>query len=236
VYVVGFGGAVLSSFFLLRIRVPESKVVARERKKRTGKPSIETIRSMFAENRDFVLITANTFVFDLGAWLVGPLYILFFVRDLGASDGWIGLNSTLANLGVIAGYAIWRRILHRMGYGRTLLLSLPLATSYAFLVSLFPSLNAILVWGVLINLVNPGVNLSHFNILLKLAPEERRASYMALYSSVMNAGAFVAPMIGIALAEWWDIRTVLLIGGSIRVVGVCLFYILRLRGTDTASA
>ena len=50
--------------------------------------------------------------------MVRPLYVLFFVRELKASDGWIGLNSTLANVGVIIGYAFWRRWIHKLGYQR----------------------------------------------------------------------------------------------------------------------
>jgi MFS family permease len=226
-YFIGFAGALVSTAYVFRIRVPESRVVARSRHVRTGKPSLSQLKVMFRENRRFVHIIINTLIFDGGAWLVGPLYIIFFVRELGATDGWIGLNGTLANAGVVVGYALWRRWIRRLGYNRTLLLSVPLAASYAFLVSLFPNLTLILIWGILINLINPGVNLSHFNILLKLCPEERRASYIALFSAVMNAGAFVGPMVGVGLAGLWGIRTVLLIGGAIRLAGAAMFYLLR---------
>jgi MFS family permease len=225
IYLAGFAGAVFSSIYLLRIRVPASKVIQRAKGARTGKPSLVQVKTLMANHRDFVRITLNTLVFDLGAWLVGPLYILFFVRELGASDGWIGLNSTLANVGVIAGYALWRRWIRKLGYGRTLLITVPLAASYALLVSAFPNLTAILVWGVWINLVNPGVSLSHFNILLKLCPDERRASYIASYSTLLNAGAFAGPMIGVALSEWLGIRPVLVLGGVIRLAGALLFHI-----------
>ena len=228
-YLVGFAGAVLSSAALLKVKVPASKVIRHQRRVRTGKPSLASLKMMLAENRDFVRIIANTLVFDLGAWLVGPLYILFFVRELGASDSWIGLNTALANLGVIVGYVIWRRVLRRLGYSRALLISVPLAATYAFLVSLFPYLPAILVWGVLINLVNPGVNLSHLSILLKLCPDDRRASYIALYATIMNAGAFVGPMVGVLLANLWGIRTVLLIGGGVRLLGAMLFVLFPIK-------
>ena len=228
-YIVGFVTSLISLAFLLRIQPPTSKVIQRKPQHKTAKPSFSQLRTMFAENRDFVRMTSNTLVYNLGAWLVGPLYILFFVRELSASDGWIGLNSTLANLGVVAGYALWRRWIRRLGYNRTLLIAIPLSASYAFLVSLFPDLTAILAWGVLINLVNPGVNLSHFNILLKLCPDDRRASYMAIYSTMMNAGAFVCPVIGVALSELWGVRTVLLVGGGIRLAGAMLFYVFRVR-------
>jgi MFS family permease len=229
VYMFGFAGSMLSMVYLFKIRVPESTVVHHPSKVRTARVSLAQLKVMLRENRDFVRIIANTLVFDMGAWLVGPLYIIFFVRQLGASDGWIGLNSTLANVGVVIGYAVWRRWIRKLGYGRTLLISLPLAASYAFLVSLFPNLTLILAWGVLISLINPGVNLSHFNILLKLCPDERRASYMAIFAAMMNVGAFVGPMVGVALSNLWGVRPVLLIGGAIRLLGAALFYAFRVK-------
>jgi MFS family permease len=180
---------------------------------------------MASERRDFVRITLNTLVFNLGAWLVGPLYIIFFVRQLEASDSWIGLNTTLANLGVIAGYALWRRWVNKLGDGRSLRLTVPLSASYAFLVAFFPNLTLILVWGILINLINPGVNLSHTNVFYSLCPADRRASYMAVYSTLMNVGAFICPMIGVAMSEVMDIRWVLLIGGVVRLLGGLMFYV-----------
>ncbi|HOT92348.1 MAG TPA: MFS transporter [Anaerolineae bacterium] len=222
-YLIGFVGAVLSSAYLLKIRVPESEVIERSPRQKT---SPAQLKMMIEENRDFTRIIVNTLIFNLGEWLVSPLYIIFFLRHLHATDGWVGLNSTLANIGVIIGYAIWQRHIYKWGDSHTLLVTIPLSASYAFLVSLFPNLTLILVWGVLINIINPGVNLSHFNILLKLCPPERRASYIAFFSTVMNMGAFIAPLIGVALSKTLDIRLLLLIGGSIRLIGALMFHIL----------
>ncbi|MBN1872705.1 MAG: MFS transporter [Anaerolineae bacterium] len=232
-YVVGFIGSMMSMIYLLKMRVPESKVIPREPHPRGKQLSLLHWRTQagafWAGNRSFVRIILNSLVFGFGDWLVGPLYIIFFVRHLNASDAWIGLNSTLANIGVIVGYALWRRWLTKLDYQRALLISIPLSALYPFLVSFFPHLSAILVWGVFINLVNPGVNLSHFNILLNLCPEERRASYIAAYSAIMNAGAFVGPMIGVALLNVLNIRWVLIIGGSIRLAGALLFYVFKVQ-------
>ncbi len=241
VYFFGAVGALMSVFYLFKIKAPPSKVIRRTQNNRRQKPfkigraTLPRVKAAFkemlTENQVFVRLTLNTLVFNLGAWLVMPLYTIFFVRELNASDGWIGLNSTLANIGVIVGYMVWRRSVHKLGNHRALLISIPLSASYAFLVSFFPNLSAILVWGVLINLVNPGVNLSHTNILYELCPEDRRASYMAIYSSIMNAGAFIGPMVGVALAEVLDIRLMLIIGGVIRLAGALLFHFIPLQQT-----
>jgi MFS family permease len=240
VYFFGAVGALMSVFYLFKVKAPPSKVIRRQKQFKIGKVTLPKVKAAFRQmrtgNREFVRLTLHTLIFNLGAWLVMPLYIIFFVRELNASDGWIGLNSTLANLGVIVGYLVWRRSIHRLGNYRALLISIPLSASYAFLVSFFPNLNAILVWGVLINLVNPGVNLSHTSILYELCPDERRASYMAIYSSIMNVGAFVGPMIGVALAEVLNIRLMLILGGIIRLAGALLFHFVPLQPTQTVQA
>ena len=41
--------------------------------------------------------------------MIGPLYMLYYVRTLGATDGWIGMNGTLANLTPIFGFYLWQR-------------------------------------------------------------------------------------------------------------------------------
>lgn len=245
-YILGGVSALISAYFVSKVRGPSTRRSVADAP-REGKPRLtfrrlrETAALVLSERREFALITANTLIFNLGAWMVMPLYTIFFVKQLGASDSWIGLNSTLANLGVIGGYALWRKWLPRLGDNRALRLTVPLAASYAFLVAFFPNLSLILVWGILINLINPGVNLSHTNVFYRVCPEERRASYMAIYSSIMNAGAFVCPMIGVALSELLDIRWVLLIGGVLRLLGAFMFHIWRLEdapasGTQPATA
>ena len=232
-YLLGFAGSMISLATLLKMKVPPSKVAASAPSGRSSKPRTAGIRNMFRVNRDFAVIIINTLIFNSGAWLVGPLYIIFFVRELGASDAWVGLNTTVANAAAILGYLLWRRWIRALGNRRALAIAAPLGAGYAFLVSLFPNLAAILVWGACVNLVNPGINLSHFNLLLKLSPDDRRASYLATFSTIMNIGAFVLPMLGLALANTLGIRTALLIGGGVRLAGAIMFYLNPIRVQET---
>jgi MFS family permease len=232
-YLFGFAGSMVSMAILLKIKVLPSRVPVPATAKGCSKARTTRVREMLRVNRDFALIIFNTLVFNSGAWLVGPLYIIYFIRELGASDAWVGLNTTFANAGAILGYVLWRRWIRRLGNRRALAISAPLGAGYAFLVSLFPNLTAILVWGACVNLVNPGINLSHFNILLKLTPDDRRATYLATFSTVMNVGAFVLPMLGLTLAGAWGIPNVLLLGGGIRLAGALLFYFLPAQVQET---
>lgn len=245
-YLVGAVGAVLSSYYVSKLKVPETKVFQRELRPTVDKSSFAGFKQTLAalprvarrvrssvtrrENQGFVRLVINMLVFNFGTWLLLPLYVIFFVNGLQATDGWIGLNTTLTQIGVILGYVIWQRVIRKFGYDRALLLAVIPAAGYAFLVALFPNLTLILLWGILINLINPGVNLTHFNILIKLCPEDRRASYMATFSTAMNVGAFVGPLMGVALSNVMDIRWVLILGGVIRLGGAVMFHVWRVDG------
>jgi hypothetical protein len=236
VYLVGTVAGLLSTYYVGHVRMPES-VVIRERRDgpRLRLPRLPRFdhlwpnaQRMIRDNRTFVQLIINTLVFDFGAWMVGPLYMIFFIRQLNATDGWVGLNTTMAHIGVIGGNVIWRRVAQRVGTDRSLLMAVPVAVIYPFLVSLFPNLTLILFFGVLISLINPGVTLSHTTTLYTLCPPERRASYLAIYATISNVGAFVAPMLGIALSGLMEIRWVFVIGGSIRLIGALLFHIFKI--------
>ncbi len=243
VYLIGTVAGMLSTYFVGHIHMPETVVI----RERAGGPGLRLPRlprfdglltnaqTMIRENRTFVQLIINTLVFDFGAWMLGPLYMIFFIRQLNATDGWVGLNTTMAHIGVIGGNFIWRHIAQRVGTDRSLLMAVPVAVIYPFLVSLFPNLTLILFFGVLISLINPGVSLSHTNTLYTLCPPERRASYLAIYATISNTGAFVAPMLGIALSAIIDIRWIFVIGGSIRLAGALLFHIYKITTAPPVS-
>ncbi|MCD6520404.1 MAG: MFS transporter [Anaerolineae bacterium] len=223
-YAVGLLGGAISVILISRIHIPETEKEPAPQTQAPKLPWKQALRAMTQENRYFIRIITNTLVFNLGAWLVAPLYIILFIRHLGATDSWIGLNRTLANVGVVIGYWLWRRFIHKMGEQRALLLALPLASAYAFMVALVPNLTFILLAGFLINLILPGVSLSHSVIFLNLLPPGKKHVLTAVYSTVMNIGAFAGPLIGVALSEHIGILPTLVIGGILRFTGAMLFY------------
>lgn len=228
-YAVGFVAGAYSCYLVSRIEVPAKEAAPASARSKLNEPWFRSLWFTLRENPRFARIVVNTLVFDLGAWLVGPLYVIFFVRQLGATDGWLGLNGTLSHIGVIVGYWLWRRIIRHLGDARTLWVSLPLACIYPFMVALVPKLTFILFAGFLINVTSPGVGLSHGMMFLEMLPEGKKYSSTAIYSTVMNIGAFVGPLIGVAAADRIGIIPVLLIGGMLRVAGALLFYIFPIK-------
>ncbi len=86
------------------------------------------------------------------------------------------MNGTIASIGTIEGYSLWRWLISRWGEPVSLKRTIILIGVYPLLIGLTPSLPVILAYGVLNGLIAPGVNLSHFNCLPTLIHPGYRSS------------------------------------------------------------
>jgi MFS family permease len=223
-----FGLAVLTSFvstiYVARIIVPTSMVVA-PIKPATIRPTWTQIREQIGKQRSFFNITLNTLIFNIAFWMGTPLQPIYFVRTLHASDGWLGLWIGLISGGAILGNLIWPRLINRHGYSWVLMRATVLSAAYYFLIGFFPDLNLILVFALLFGAISPGVDISHFNILLEVCEPQRRAFYISIFVTVMNLGFFFSALLAAPLLDLIDARLLVLILGGLRLFGAVLFTI-----------
>ena len=175
--------------------------------------------------RPFVQITINTFLYAMGMWAAGPLLLLYFVRTLGASDAWLGLLASVTNLSAIFGYLLWRRVIRRVGEGKTLRWTIIAMGLYPLLSGAIPSLSAILLVAALNGIFTAGVNLTHLNTFLTAIPEGERHNYTALHQTLMNIGAFICPTVGILLANHLGFAPVLMGCGLLAILGGFSFWV-----------
>jgi MFS family permease len=244
-YVIGVFCAILSSIMLLRLIIPKNFL------KKAHKPAtipdvslqgssvgraLAGFRRTFSELREdqgFFNMTLNTLILNLGIWAVGPLWIIYYVRELGAPDSWIGLNSALTNAALIIGYKIWQRIIDHKGKDWVMPRTLPFIMFFPIMVAFFPNLAVILIIGIIHNMITSGYGLSHSNTLYDVCPVEKRTRYLSFYNALMNAGAFISPMIGVAISGFLSgltdpmtgIRLTLLLAAGVRGLGIILFYV-----------
>jgi MFS family permease len=234
-YAFGFLTSMVSMYYLFKLHVPNSTVpeVEKATLPRSRSPrelyesfvkSVKSFRQEMIDHPGFFRITRNTLLHGMGVWMAGPLYVLYFVRVLNASDAWLGLNGTIASIGTIVGYSVWRLLLARWGEPVCLKRTIVLIGVYPILVGLTPSLPVILAFGVLNGLIAPGSNLAHFNTLLRVTPDSARPRFTAIYITIMNIGAFVSPLISVAIANWIGIAPMLIISGLLSVLGSTSFW------------
>jgi MFS family permease len=179
----------------------------------------KTMRQAFNQEPAFARITTNTFLHSFGLWAAAPLYILYFVKTMNASDAWIGMLGTVASLGTILGYLLFRRLMPRWGESKTLMRTIVCLGLYPVLVGVLPNLTLMLFAAGLNGLLASGVNLSHLNTLLKAIPADRRPRFTALYISFVNVGAFICPLLGVALADRLGLAPTLIACGLCSIIG-----------------
>jgi MFS family permease len=187
-------------------------------------------------HRDFVVITLNTVAHSVGLWMAGPLYILRYVRELGASDAWLGLHATVGGVATIVGLLFWRWAGPRLGEDRTFRLTILSVGFFPALVALAPGLTPILLLDALNGLFSGGINVSYATVIMKTLPEDRRTEFYGLYATVLNIGAFLSPLIAVALAGVIGIQNTLLICGVLAGLGSITHWIWRVPGPRGPAA
>lgn len=232
-YAVTYFVSLVSLFLLVKMHVPDRIARVEEDAPKAKRPSLREsllkIYHDFKEHPDFATFVRNTLFHSIFLWMVSPLYMLYYVRALKADDAWIGLLGSISCLAVIVGFLIWRPWMIRLGEQRVLRYTIILAGLYPFLVGLSHSLNLILVWVVINGVVSGGISLSHLNVMMRVTPEHDRPGFTALYMTIMNAGAFVTPMIGVALSQVFGFSAVLAVCGVLSILGSFSFWIWRIR-------
>jgi Na+/melibiose symporter-like transporter len=220
-YGIGFSASLVSMIWLLKLKIPDAVPVIRQPGERFN---LGRVRQAMAEHPGLTRIIINTFCHGFGLWLAAPLYILRYVRQLDAPDSWIGLSSTIAMLAGILATPVWQKVMSRWGRAATLKGTIVLIGLFPIFVGLSPSLTLILLAIAFNNLIAPGVNLSHFTTLLIVTPEENRPGYTSYYISLVNTGAFVGPLLGVALANQLGIAPTLVICGALSILGSTSFW------------
>jgi Na+/melibiose symporter-like transporter len=224
-YIFGFLTSLMSVFYLVRVKVPDRQVGPPEpRQARSLGEQLCRARQAISGHPEIFRITTNTFMHGMGVWAASALYVLYFVRVLGASDAWIGLQGTVASACTILGYAFWRAIIGRWGESKVLKLTIVCLGLYPMLTGLLPSLTAILFVSGLNALIAPGVNLAHFNTLLKVTPPQSRPAYTAMYMSFVNTGAFIFPLVGVWVADRIGLAPTLIACGIFSILGSTSFW------------
>jgi MFS family permease len=242
-YGAGFVTSLLSIFYIRKLQIPdqlstqlETTLPLPDQPRRSPRQHIARwIRTAdkFRGHADFMRIVLNTFLHGLGLWMVAPLYIIYFVRGLGANEGWLGLNGMLGNVTPVLGYYLWQRAIERWGEKPILKWTIVLVGVYPMLVGFSPSLAIILIWTGLNGLLVPAIGLSHFFMLLKICPDRERPLFMGVYTTIMNMGAAVMPLVGVVAADRFGIVPVLVVGGILAVIGSASFLFNPLRTEDS---
>jgi hypothetical protein len=220
---VGFSIAGLISYrFSRQFRVPEH---APQPPEATGnrfgrlREMVNTVRGEPA----FLRYSARQLVYVVGTRFAVPLIPLYYVREVGAPDAWIGIIATGQSIALLVGYQLWRRV--SVVYGSTLVLLVTLFVNALYPAALSLVDELVVVAGVtaIAAVFAAGVDLALFDELMKRIPRPYGVTFTSIDTALVNGASILAPLFGATLAIALGIEPALQIASVIGLVGVVLF-------------
>jgi MFS family permease len=223
VFIASFAGGMLSYAFSNRIELPKNTPPeAIQRERRTLRAGLAALR----ENADFNRFLISQFVFRCGLTLAIPLFPLYWVRDLHASDSWIGVINTVNSAVLIVAYFLWSKVSERRGNSMVLRACAFGLVFYPLLTGLTKDLAPLPIYAGFAGIFAAGIDLVMFDILLDTCPPRRAASYIALYQTTAYVATFLAPTLGTYLAGMLGYGPALFISAGLRLAGAVLFVVM----------
>jgi hypothetical protein len=215
-------GGVLSYFFSSRIALPAHDPAPLT----AGKTFGEQMRSLLGLVRAkpaFTSFTSKQFIYLAGVALAQPIFPLYFVREVHASDFWIGAISMVQTAVVLFGYPFWARQSRVRSSRFVLVCTTAGAGCYPLLAALTHQPPVITLIAGLAGIFQAGIDLVFFDELMKTVPEEYCALFVSLSQEMQYLAAVVAPLLGILLAGIIGLGGALVVSGLVRLTGAALF-------------
>ena len=227
VFIASFAGGLLSFVFSSRIEIPDNDPA--EAADGAGHSWRERMREGLAalrENAAYSRFLISQFVFRCGITLALPLFPLYWVRELNASDSWIGIINTVNSGVLLVAYFIWSTVSRRRGNVTVLRVCAFGLSFYPLLTGLTHSVPPLALYAGLAGIFSAGIDLVLFDILLLTCPPRHSASYIALYQVTTYIATFLAPTLGTALAGSLGYGPALFGASGLRFAGAALFVLL----------
>jgi len=159
----------------------------------------------------------------LGIAFAAPLFPLYFVHGIKATDDWIAKINMAFTIGAMLGYVLWTRMSRKRG-SRFVLLATTLGMSlYPVLVASTGRVEIIRAFALLAGVFQAGVDLVFFDELMKTVPEEYSATFVSLAQSMGYLPTIFGPLIATTMGDWIGVAGALVVSGVIRLTGFGLF-------------
>ncbi|NLG28941.1 MAG: MFS transporter, partial [Chloroflexi bacterium] len=164
----------LDPWFFSHVRVPLLERVAAVREPAAPLRRLGNYIAPVVRHKPFVVFLAATTLYRITLYVPGPLFTLYWVNDLAASDTMIGLRSTVGYAALVVGYLFWGHTANCIGHRRLLIGAAVVTALHPILTSFAPSAIWLLPIAVLWGLAAAGVDIGLFDITMASWPTERQ--------------------------------------------------------------
>ncbi len=222
IFLLSFAVGMVSTWTFSRI--PDASVG----EDRATRPKGFPLRLLLSDRR-FAGFALSAFFWNLALQVSAPFFNVYLVSGLGGNAAMVGLITAVASVTTMLGQFVFGRVTDRKGdifvqvLTGLLIPLLPISwmlitrPRHAIIIQIFSGL----LWA--------GFNLSSFNILLRLTPDDHRPEATALYQTLVISSAIFGPLIGGALADSYGFKAAFAVSGAGRFLATLLFIALVVR-------
>ncbi len=187
----------------------------------------ETLREyvwLVQKEKPFQSFVIKRFVFLSGSALTLPIFPLYLVRDVQASNSWIAAISTAQTAIVIIGYFLWTQQSRKRGSRSVLLATTFGASIYPITVAMTQDVLLITIFAGINGIFQAGLNLVFFDELMKTVPPDYSATFVSIAQGLQYISSIVAPLVGTFLGDILGLGWALVIGGALQLIGFLMFW------------
>ena len=216
----------VAAYYASRIRLPDHPPVVRE-PGASRRTRLAAFFSLVRSHPPFVAFVVRHFVFTLGTRLAVPLIPLWYVREAGASDAWVGIIGMGQSFILLFGYSFWRRQSRRRSIRSLVIATTIGAALYPVVLALSTDLIAIVFITAYGAAVYSGIDLVLFDLLMRTIPQRYSVTLTSVETSVQNLASIIGPLLGGLIADLFGIAVGLVVAAVVTLVGAVMFIVAR---------
>ncbi len=215
-------GGLISFYFSSRINLPDQTpppLATGHSLRETARNYLQLLRSHPA----FAAFVSKRFVYLSAIALSAPIFPLYFVRVVGASDAEIGtINMTMSAV-MMVGYSFWSWVSRKKSSRLVLLMTAFGLMLYPLASALTPQARLIMLYAGTAGFFQAGLDLVFFDELMKTVPAEYSATFVSLAQSLQYLSSVFSPLLGTFLADHISLGGALFASAGLRLLGFLLF-------------
>lgn len=215
-------GGLISLYYSSHIELPDSEPVARI----PGLSLLDRARGfigLLSQERAFLAFTSKRFVYFAGAQLAVPIFPLYYVRTVQASNAWIGVIATAQTAVMLVGYLMWSRQSRRRGSRFVILCTTFGMSLYPLMTGLTQQVEWVALYAGIAGIFQAGIDLVFFDELMATIPAKYSATFVSVAQSSQYIITVAAPLFGTLLADHIGLNGALMVSGALRLLSFVLF-------------
>ncbi len=217
-------GGVLSFAFSSRIYIPDQIPSAAPRGQ-SPRARIQVWLTKLRAEKKFMRVIGSQFVYRFGLAYAIPLFPLYYVRVLNASDESIGLITTVQGAVLLVAYYVWARVTKKRGVRFALLVTTLAVAFYPIILAFTQAIPLVILLSGIAATFAAGIDLVFFDVVVSSYPHDEAATFVGMQQFTVYLGTFIAPFVATTLATTTSIPFALIVAGIIRLIGVGMFIV-----------